>query len=197
MLGTYISIAALVLLNGFFIYRIQHFIRTHRTWELAFVLAAFGIGSIAISQSQSIPPNYRFTFYILFSSFLILLSFEPELAHLVHRLSQSVNPKSYNRRKNAIHQIAQAAAALSASKTGALIAFERTDSLLKFGDSGVEINADIKKELIMTLFFKDNPSINISRRVVQILDSPRGRDLDNSSRPPAPSNFFRPQTFQN
>ncbi len=156
MLGTYISIAALVLLNGFFIYRIQRFIRTHRTWELAFVLAVLGCGSISIGQSESIPSNFRFIFYVLFSSFLILLSFEPEIAHFFHRLAQSVNPKSYNRKKKAIHEIAQAAASLSASKTGALIAFERADSLLKFGDSGIEINADIKKELIMTLFFKDN-----------------------------------------
>lgn len=156
MLGTYISIAALVLLNAFFIYRIQRFIRTHRTWELAFVLTAFGLGSVLISQNGSIPPNFRFSFYVLFSSFLILLSFEPEIARFFHRVAQSLNPKSHNRKKNAIHEIAQAAAALSASKTGALIAFERADSLLKFGDSGVEINADIKKELIMTLFFKDN-----------------------------------------
>lgn len=155
MLGTYISISALVLLNGFFIYRIQHFIRTHRTWELAFMFACLGLGSIAVSQSQSIPPNFRLTFYVLFSSFLILLSFEPELAHFFHRLAQSLNPKSRNRKRNAIHEIAQAAATLSASKTGALIAFERSDSLLKFGESGIEINADIKKELLMTLFFKD------------------------------------------
>ncbi len=154
MFVNYISISALIVLSGFFIYRIQRLIRTHRTWELAFMLAALSVGTI-LSQNEMVSSHIKFMFHFILSAFILILAFEPEIAGLFNKLIEQFNPNSFDRKKTAVNEIVQAAIALAAIKTGALIAFERGDSLLKFGETGIEINADIKKELIMTLFFKD------------------------------------------
>lgn len=154
MAGNYILISLQIVLSGFLIYRIQRFIRTHRTWELAFILLAFSIGTIIVSRPEFISFP-RSIFYTILCCFLLIVTCEPEIAGLLNQLAERLNPNSLNRKKAAISEIAHAAMAMAATKTGALIAVERNESLLKFGETGIEINADIKKELITTLFFKD------------------------------------------
>lgn len=154
MAGNYILISLQIVLSALVIYRIQRFIRTHRTWELAFILLAFSIGTIIISQPE-FNPFPKSVFYAGLCFFLLILICEPEIAALLNQLAERMNPNSLNRKKVAIGEIARAAMAMAATKTGALIAFERSESLLKFGETGIEINADIKKELITTLFFKN------------------------------------------
>lgn len=52
-----------------------------------------------------------------------------------------------------IKEISEAVANLSKSKTGALITFERKDSLDEYIKTGTVINSPITKELIQTIFF--------------------------------------------
>ena len=147
-------IAFKMTLTGFFVYRIQRFFRIHRTWELCilFLGSAFAvaIGSNYSTYMAWLPD----TVLIL----LLLLALEPEVSGFASKVVDHFNPNSLNKKNSAIYEIAQAANALGATKTGALIAFERRDSLLKFGGTGIEINADIKKELVTTLFTKDSPT---------------------------------------
>ena len=154
----YFWIAAKIVLTGFVIYRIQKFLRMHRSWELEFVLLIFSVLTLSSIGGHSEWPQFEKWLPVSIILFLLIIALEPELADLAHRVSQSLNLNSVNQQTKTIGEIAQAARALAATKTGALIAFERSDSLLKFGDSGIEINADIKKELLGTLFTKDTPT---------------------------------------
>lgn len=52
-----------------------------------------------------------------------------------------------------IKEVSEAVANLSKSKTGALITFERKDSLDEYIKTGTVINSPITKELIQTIFF--------------------------------------------
>ncbi len=158
MSAHYIFISTAIVLTGFCIYRIQRFLRIHRTWELAFLLIFFTMGTTVVIQNEFISPKVEFVFFISLSFFILLLAAEPEIANFFNKLIERFNPNSLRRKKVALNEIAQAAAALAATKTGALIAFERNDSLLKFGETGIEINADIKRELLLTLFYKDTPT---------------------------------------
>ncbi len=155
MSANYLIISTLMVLSGFLVYRIQRFVRLHRTWELAGAFTVFAIGGIVMIQNPALAANFKFGFYSALFLFLSVLAFEPEIAGFLNQIAERLNPVSQTQKKTALSEIAQAAAALAATKTGALIAFERSDSLLKFGETGIEINADIKKELVTTLFFKD------------------------------------------
>jgi diadenylate cyclase len=155
---TYFGIAAKIVLSGFIAYRIYKFQRTQRSWEFALIFLIFSVLAVALTTNELDLTELEKWFPASLLLFLALVAFEPEIADLAQRLGQNLNVNSANRQKRIIHEIAAAARALAATKTGALIAFERNDSLLKFGDSGIEINADIKKELLGTLFTKDTPT---------------------------------------
>ncbi len=150
-------ISTQIVLTGFFIYRVQCFLRTHRAWELSGILLLFSLLAAISTQSGSGAVVHRWLPIVLMI-FIFLMALEPELVVLANKLIQNLNPNSLNRKRAALVEIAQAAQALAATKTGALIAFERNDSLLRFGATGIEINADIKKELLTTLFTKDTPT---------------------------------------
>lgn len=154
----YFWMAAKIALSGFVIYRIQKFLRTQRSWEFGFILLAFSVFALALAWNPSEFTSLQKWFPTALIVFLLVIIFEPELANLIHRISRNLNVNSVNRQSKIVSEIAGATRALAATKTGALIAFERNDSLLKFGDSGIEINADIKKELLGTLFTKDTPT---------------------------------------
>lgn len=152
----YVPISALIVFSGFLVYRIQRFIRTHRTWELAFFFAAFTAGALFLAGNPETTSRFRTLFYWLLAVFTGLLALEPELVHVCRQFLGRLHRDSAEREKSAIHEIVEAVMSLSATKTGALIAFEKNDTLIPFAQSGVEINADVRKELILTLFFKDN-----------------------------------------
>ncbi|OGW85476.1 MAG: hypothetical protein A3A81_03105 [Omnitrophica bacterium RIFCSPLOWO2_01_FULL_45_10b] len=149
--------ATKIVLAGFLIYRLERFLKTHRTWELCgllFIFAGFNFSDLNGSLSLNL---HRWLDFLL-TLFIALMALEPEFIDLGRGLLQLGKPNNLNRKRSALGEIARAASALAATKTGALIAFERGDSLLQFGDTGIAINADIKKELLMTLFTKDTPT---------------------------------------
>ena len=157
MLLTNLLISVQIVATGFFIYRVQRFLRIHRTWELCGILLTCSVlAAIGILNHPGITIHRWLPFVLM--AFLFLMALEPELANFINGLIENLKPNSINRKKSALTEIAQAAYVLAATKTGALIAFERNDSLLKYGVTGIEINADIKRELLTTLFTKDTPT---------------------------------------
>ena len=157
MFLTNLLISTQIVLTCFFIYRVQRFLRTHQTWELCVILLVFSIlAAIGIQDGSQLRVHQWLPMILMVVVFLMAL--EPELLDITNQLIQSINPNSISRKRTALTEIAKAVQALAATKTGALIAFERNNSLLKFGATGIEINADIKKELLTTLFTKDTPT---------------------------------------
>src|SRR3989338_8625664 len=150
-------ISTQIVLAGFLIYRIERFLRIHQTWELGCLLSSLAFG-IALISGNPAKINYHGWLQNGVFLFLSLMAFEPEGANLLNQIMNRFNPNSLCRKNTILGEIARAAGALAATKTGALIAFEQNESLLKFGDTGIEINADIKKELLTTLFTKDTPT---------------------------------------
>ncbi|MBI1977473.1 MAG: DNA integrity scanning protein DisA nucleotide-binding domain protein [Candidatus Omnitrophica bacterium] len=146
-----------IVLTGFLIYRIQRFTRIHRTWEICFL---FLFGTLLIAMTFGNPAEVQTYAWLptVVVTFMFLMAFEPELAQFANKILERLNPNSIAQKDSVLGEIARAASALATTKTGALIAFERRDSLLRFGDTGIEINADIKKELLTTLFTKDTPT---------------------------------------
>jgi diadenylate cyclase len=83
--------------------------------------------------------------------------FQPELRKALERLGRAgglidrpVREAAANR---AITQVTRACRMLSEAKTGALIVFERNTGLQDYADSGVEVNAEVSTELLLTIFF--------------------------------------------
>ena len=90
----------------------------------------------------------------------LLILFQPELRRLFERMGNTLHAGRLTASTtvtNAIEQTVQACEDMSASRTGALIAFEREVSLSSVISTGSVINADTNTELLKNLFFNKAP----------------------------------------
>ncbi len=90
----------------------------------------------------------------------LVILFQPELRGLLERMGSTLNTRltvSGSDLTHVISEIAQACGDMAASKTGALIVFERNVSLSPLVATGSIVNADANGELIKNIFFKNAP----------------------------------------
>lgn len=102
------------------------------TWMLQSLLVVFAIGLIIVLQ--------------------------PELRRLITTLGEQPFLKAFFPHSSAhVREITEAARFLSEQGWGGLIILERETSLVGFGESGVRIDADIKAELLGSIFTPGSP----------------------------------------
>ena len=90
----------------------------------------------------------------------LVVLFQPELRRLFERIGDSLRGTKDNYGstiESAIAQIVLASGEMSASKTGALIIFERSVQLSEVMSTGTIINADATAELIKNIFYNKAP----------------------------------------
>jgi len=88
--------------------------------------------------------------------------FQPELRRLLERLGTTTGGflslrSRETRLRRSIETIAQACTHLSRARYGALIVMERETGLQDIVETGVRINGEISRELLLTLFFPRTP----------------------------------------
>lgn len=64
---------------------------------------------------------------------------------------------SNDQKEHLLDEIVDSVTKLSETQTGALITFERGQSLIDYINTGTKINADIKSELFNTIFWEGTP----------------------------------------
>ena len=90
----------------------------------------------------------------------LVILFQPELRRVLERVGSSFSPNRSSSTpvmESAISQIVQACVDMSASRTGALIIFERAVDLGAIMSTGTIVNADVTTELTKNLFFNKAP----------------------------------------
>jgi diadenylate cyclase len=92
----------------------------------------------------------------------IPIVFQPELRRLLERLGRSTGGFLSLRfqetaLRNTIDVIAQACGSLSSNRHGALIVMERETGLQDIIETGVPIDGEISREMLLTLFFPRTP----------------------------------------
>lgn len=99
-----------------------------------------------------------------FGILALIILFQPELRKVLEKFGgTSIRNRLHHGMQDhqtmnmAIRQTVEAVSDLSWSKTGALIIFERFDSLDPIVNTGTVINADVNAELLKNLFFNKAP----------------------------------------
>lgn len=91
----------------------------------------------------------------------MIIIFQPEIRTLLEKMGQTKNENkkimSNDEKERLMDELVNAITTLSKEQTGALITFERTQSLLDYINTGTKINADIKSELFLTIFWEGTP----------------------------------------
>lgn len=149
-----------IIIVAFLIYRIIWFIRKSSFINLAKGLILVLVALWASEFFGLIMINYLLRKAVELGAIALVILFQPELRRLLERMGSTLNTNIGNSGTNmsrAISEVALACGDMAATKTGALLVFERNVSLAPIIATGSVINADVNAQLIKNLFFKNSP----------------------------------------
>lgn len=149
-----------IMLVAFLIYQAILFVRKTNSYNLAkgliFLLAMLGVSGVF----KLTVINFLLRRTVELGLIAVIILFQPELRRLLERMGSGFNSgrsEAGTVMDSAITQTVLSCTDMSASKTGALIIFERNVNLNSIMGTGTIINADATAELIKNIFFNKAP----------------------------------------
>ncbi|MCD8003771.1 MAG: diadenylate cyclase CdaA [Clostridia bacterium] len=150
---------------SFLFYSVYKFIRTRRAGKLAVGVAVFFLILILTDFLEMQTTQFLMTYVVQMGVIAVIILFQPELRSALEMIGgeSMKGVKVFGEAKDAdvyhhaVSELTEAVSDMSASKTGALIAIERTTPLGDHMIAGTVLNADVECELIKNLFFNKAP----------------------------------------
>ena len=92
----------------------------------------------------------------------IIIIFQPEIRGLLEKIGKSnsfsrISSLLSNEKEKLVDELYEATITLSKSRTGALISIEQSSSLQDYIKTGIEVNANVTKELLCSIFMTTTP----------------------------------------
>lgn len=149
-----------ILIVAYLIYRVIILVRRTNTYNLARGLIVFLVALWISGMAKLTMINYILRRAFEIGAIALLILFQPELRKFLERMGRTFSQgrvASSSEIESVIMQTIIACNDLSASKTGALIIFERKVKLDDIIASGTILNSDVNAELLKNLFFNKAP----------------------------------------
>ena len=149
-----------ILLVAYLIYKAIWFVRRTNSYNLAKGIMVFLIVMLVANLFRLKMISYVLQKAAELGLIALVILFQPELRRLLERMGSSFSAsrgQSGTEMDSAIAHTVLACTEMSASKTGALIIFERNVKLNEIMSTGTIINADTNAELIKNIFFNKAP----------------------------------------
>ena len=154
-----------ILLVAFLLYRLLRFLRNTSARKLLYGLIALLLLLELSDVLEMHVTNFIMETVMQVGILALVVIFQPELRKMLEQVGSNrlskflVNSRNQQKMTTdaAILQTIEAVNALSWTKTGALIIFQRSDSLAPIINTGTTINADVNAELLKNLFYNKAP----------------------------------------
>lgn len=144
-----------ILIVAYAFYRFLFFIRGTKAvnilWGL-FLVAIFTIFSIKLKLPIT---SWLLKQFWLAGIIILAIVFQPELRNILSEIS--LPKKNYYSSLVIVEEIISAIKDIIQNKDGALIVIERKIGLKNFTQTGILLDANVSKELITSIFYKENP----------------------------------------
>ena len=106
--------------------------------------------------------GYLLDYVIMWGPLALIIIFQPEIRNVLEQLGRSQllgrhKVLTVDEREKVVYEIMQAIEYLKKSRIGALIVIERDNSLNEYIEKSKKIYADISGELLISIFFPNNP----------------------------------------
>lgn len=106
--------------------------------------------------------GYLLDYVIMWGPLALIIIFQPEIRTVLESLGRSQllgrhKVLTVDEREKVVYEIMQAVEYLKKSRIGALIVIERDNSLSEYIEKSKKIYADISSELLISIFFPNNP----------------------------------------
>ncbi len=155
------SFIDLIVVWFLFYYLISMFKANMRTMQLFKGVLFILIVRVITSALGLLTLNYIADSIVNWGVLAMIIVFQPEIRTLLEKMGQTKmtmeNVISDDEKEWLMDELVTAISTLAKEQTGALITFERTQSLSDFIKTGTKINADIKSELFLTIFWEGTP----------------------------------------
>ena len=149
-----------ILIVAFLFYKLLGFIRETRAEQLAKGLLILVIVALLASWLHLYTLQWILSNLVNVGLIAIVIIFQPELRRMLERFGSSFfsnRTSSTPELETAIAQCVLACEDMSASRTGALIIFERNINLNDIINTGTMVNSDVNAELLKNIFFNKAP----------------------------------------
>ena len=154
---------------AFLTYEVISLVRQTRAAQLVKGIFILFAASFISDLWQMRTLNYLLEKILQFGVLALVVVFQPEIRRALERVGgtsvfaisifkgKTPDEEERDRWKTAIATVCDAAEQMSASRTGALIVFERRSNLSEIIKTGTVLNADINVEAIGTIFYEGTP----------------------------------------
>ena len=155
-----------IVLVAYLIYKTVQLIRETRAAQLVKGIMLLLIIVVLVKLFQMDTMEWLIENMMNVAVFALLVVFQPELRRMLEQMGRSrittlghslSNTEAEQEQHMAIESVCKACASMSASKTGALIVFERRTMLGDVIDTGTVIDGAVSPELLGNIFFNNAP----------------------------------------
>ena len=106
--------------------------------------------------------GYLLDYVIMWGPLALIIIFQPEIRNVLEQLGRSQllgrhKVLTVDEREKVVYEIAQALDYMRKARIGALMVIERDNSLTEYIEKSKKIYADISSELLISIFFPNNP----------------------------------------
>ena len=106
--------------------------------------------------------GYLLDYVIMYGPLALIVIFQPEIRNVLEQLGRSQllgrhKVLTVDEREKVVYEIVNAVEYLKKMRIGALIVIERDNSLLEYIEKSKKIYADISSDLLISIFFPNNP----------------------------------------
>ena len=146
-----------ILVVAYIIYRVILLIRGTRAVQMAAGLALITMVYFAARWLQLYTLHWILGTILSSLFLLIVIIFQDDIRRALTQMGQTPFIRMRIKTFHTLEEVAKAASNLSETRTGALIVMERRVGLKDHIDSGVILDAEVSKQLLVSIFNKNSP----------------------------------------
>lgn len=149
-----------ILLVAFLIYQVINLIRSTSAYRIARAIILLLALTLITDLLNLHTLNYLLDRILELGVVALVIVFQPELRRFLERIGGrsvrgliGIGANPDDQLKDAIEETVKACGAMSKERVGALIVFERENSLEQISNTGTKVDAAVSQELIRNIFF--------------------------------------------
>ncbi|MDD2262471.1 MAG: diadenylate cyclase CdaA [Clostridia bacterium] len=150
---------------SYLVYKLMIFVKEIRAWSLLKGVLVIIIVAIVSSLLGLQIMTFLFSNILTFAALSIVVLFQPEIRKVLERLGTSEFTRFFSNTGNdetlkttaVVEEIVKACKNMSEQYIGALIVIEKETKIGEFMNTGVQMNADVTKELLENIFVPKTP----------------------------------------
>jgi diadenylate cyclase len=148
-----------ILLVAVVVYRVFMILRGTHAIQMLTGLLFLGVFFLLSSYFELFTINWILRYFFDYLFVIVIVLFQDDLRRALAYVGKSpfVTSKSEEIDRLVVDEIARAALQLAKNRMGGLIVIERETGLKNFIDTGAKLNADVRSELLYSIFIPSSP----------------------------------------